>query len=122
MTGGAVLTMPERRVARIQEKGQVTLPVDLRRKLGLKKGDLVSFVETNGGVLIAPQAVGDTKAPKTLAEQGISLEELLLPEPTEGGISLREYSDEQIAQFIRDDRLSDEARAVLERFGRKRAR
>ena len=34
---------------RVQEKGQVTLPLEIRRKLKLKKGDLVTFVETEDG-------------------------------------------------------------------------
>ena len=32
----------DRKLVRVQEKGQVTLPADLRRKSGLKKGDLVA--------------------------------------------------------------------------------
>ena len=39
---------------RIQEKGQVTIPTKIRRKLNLRKGDMVMFVETNAGVLIKP--------------------------------------------------------------------
>jgi AbrB family looped-hinge helix DNA binding protein len=30
----------------VQEKGQVTIPVEIRKKLGLKKGDYVAFIET----------------------------------------------------------------------------
>lgn len=39
---------------RVQEKGQVTIPQELRKKLNLKKGDLVTFVETSSGILILP--------------------------------------------------------------------
>jgi AbrB family looped-hinge helix DNA binding protein len=39
---------------RIQEKGQVTIPTKIRRKLNLRKGDMVMFVETEAGVLIKP--------------------------------------------------------------------
>jgi antitoxin PrlF len=42
---------------RIQEKGQVTIPCQIRKKLNLKKGDLVVFVETEAGVLIKPASV-----------------------------------------------------------------
>jgi AbrB family looped-hinge helix DNA binding protein len=41
----------------VQEKGQVTIPAEIRKKLGLKKGDLVAFVETEQGVLLSPQEV-----------------------------------------------------------------
>ena len=36
----------QRNFVRVQEKGQVTLPADVRKRLGIKKGDLVAFVET----------------------------------------------------------------------------
>lgn len=39
---------------RIQEKGQVTIPTKIRRKLNLRKGDMVLLVETDAGVLIKP--------------------------------------------------------------------
>jgi AbrB family looped-hinge helix DNA binding protein len=39
---------------RITEKGTVTIPVDVRRRLGLGKGALVDFVSTDEGVLIVP--------------------------------------------------------------------
>ena len=39
---------------RIQEKGQVTIPTKIRKKLNLRKGDVVMFVETSAGVLIKP--------------------------------------------------------------------
>jgi AbrB family looped-hinge helix DNA binding protein len=39
---------------RIQEKGQVTIPRQIRKKLNLKRGDLVVFVETEAGVIVKP--------------------------------------------------------------------
>lgn len=47
--------MATRKYSRIQEKGQVTVPAEIRRKLGLEKGDLVSFEEGPEGVLLVPQ-------------------------------------------------------------------
>lgn len=73
--------MPERKLVRVQEKGQVTLPTEVRKRLGLKKGDMVAVIETDGGVLITPQQVLATRAldriGSVLREQGLSLEELL---------------------------------------------
>lgn len=73
--------MATRRLVRVQEKGQVTLPSDLRRKLGLKKGDLVAVSETSDGILIAPQQVIASKAldeiGAILKEEGYSLEDLI---------------------------------------------
>lgn len=65
----------------VQEKGQVTIPAEIRRKLGLKKGDLVAFIETDQGVLISPQEIVAMEAldrlGEMLKERGISLEELI---------------------------------------------
>ena len=44
-----------RKYSRVQEKGQVTVPADIRRKLGLEKGDLVSFEGGVEGILLVPQ-------------------------------------------------------------------
>ncbi len=42
---------------RIQKKGQVTIPRQIRNKLNLKQGDLVVFVETDNGVMVKPASV-----------------------------------------------------------------
>lgn len=71
----------DRKLVRVQEKGQVTLPSEVRERLGLKKGDLVSVVVTNEGILITPQQVvaNDAldKLGLALREKGLSLEELI---------------------------------------------
>ncbi len=73
--------MMERKLVRVQEKGQVTLPAEIRRRLHIKKGDLVAVVETPEGVLIAPQEIVAARAldriGEVLRERGLSLEELI---------------------------------------------
>ena len=73
--------MARRNLVRVQEKGQVTLPTELRRKLGLKKGDLVEVSETPQGLLITPQQAVATRAldeiGAALRERGVTLEELI---------------------------------------------
>jgi AbrB family looped-hinge helix DNA binding protein len=73
--------MQDRKLVRIQEKGQVTIPTEIRKKLGLKRGDLVAVVETPEGVFITPQQVLATKAldsiGEILKERGLSLTELI---------------------------------------------
>ncbi len=68
-------------LVRVQEKGQVTIPSEIRRKLKLKKGDLVVFVETESGVMIKPAEILVSSAldeiGRTLEAKGIDLEELL---------------------------------------------
>ena len=59
----------------------MTIPVDLRRRLGLKKGDLVAFVETEEGILIAPQELVAMKALDRIGEilekEGLTLDQLI---------------------------------------------
>src|SRR5918999_3009667 len=73
--------MQDRKLVRIQEKGQVTIPTEIRKKLGLKRGDLVAVMETPEGVFITPQQVVATKALDSigniLKEQGLSLAEVI---------------------------------------------
>ncbi|GHU89740.1 AbrB family transcriptional regulator [Clostridia bacterium] len=39
-------------VARISSKGQVTIPIEIRRRLGLKEGDKVVFTEQNDNIVL----------------------------------------------------------------------
>jgi AbrB family looped-hinge helix DNA binding protein len=39
-------------VARISIKGQVTIPIEIRKKLGLKEGDKVVFVEKGDNIVL----------------------------------------------------------------------
>lgn len=72
---------PQPQLVRVQEKGQVTLPAAVRKRLGLKKGDLVAVTQTEGGILITPQEVVANKLldqiGEALAERGLTLEELI---------------------------------------------
>ena len=85
---------PALKLVRIQEKGQVTLPVDVRRSLGLKKGDLVAVTQTEDGVLITPQEVLANKMldriGQLLREQGVTLEDMIESGREERGKILEE--------------------------------
>jgi len=77
-----------------QARGQVTIPIEIRRKLGLTKGDMVAFVETEDGVLISPQEVVAMEALDRIGEalkaRGISLEEMI-----ESGREIRGQMEEE---------------------------
>jgi AbrB family looped-hinge helix DNA binding protein len=79
----------ETKLVRIQEKGQITLPASIRKRLGLKKGDLVAIEETPEGVLITPRGVAAINAlaeiGDALREQGLTLEDMI-----ESGKAIRE--------------------------------
>jgi antitoxin PrlF len=71
----------DRTLVRILEEGQVTLPADVRKRLGLKTGDLVAVTETPEGVLITPRGVDAinalTEIGDALKEQGLTLEDMI---------------------------------------------
>jgi AbrB family looped-hinge helix DNA binding protein len=64
--------------ARIQQKGQVTIPTSFRKKHNLKKGDMVMFVETRKGLLIKPAEVIVSEALDEIGEalkaEGVTLD------------------------------------------------
>jgi len=71
----------EVKLAVVQKRGQVTIPIELRRKLGIEEGGVVAFIETKDGILLSPREVLAMDAldriGEVLREQGISLEELI---------------------------------------------
>ena len=41
-------------IATVTSKGQITIPAQVRKRLGLRPGSKISFEECNGAYLIAP--------------------------------------------------------------------
>jgi len=52
-------------LAKITSKGQITLPIDIRRKLGVKEGDKVLFVEEAGKIYILNSSMEALKEAQT---------------------------------------------------------
>lgn len=53
-------------LAKITTKGQITLPISIRRDLNLKEGDKVAFIEKDGNyILINPISLAIDKARNT---------------------------------------------------------
>ena len=44
-------------LAKITTHGQVTIPLEIRKKLGVKDGDKIIFLEENGRVLVENAAI-----------------------------------------------------------------
>jgi AbrB family looped-hinge helix DNA binding protein len=65
----------------LQAKGQVTIPLEIRKRLNLKQGDRVVFIETERGVVIKPAEVVVNAALDTigrgLKKKGVTLEQLI---------------------------------------------
>jgi AbrB family looped-hinge helix DNA binding protein len=43
----------------ISSKGQITVPIEVRRRLGLKQGDRVEFVVDNGHTVLRPARLSE---------------------------------------------------------------
>jgi AbrB family looped-hinge helix DNA binding protein len=69
--------MAVRKYSRIQEKGQVTIPAEIRRNLGLEKGDLVAFEERDDGVLIIPFTDDVEEMDALLRPHGMTFQDLI---------------------------------------------
>lgn len=74
----------EARLLRVEEDssaGQVALPVDLREKLGLRRGDIVAVIETPNGLLLTSQRAAVerdlARVDTELREHGVSLDEMV---------------------------------------------
>jgi len=46
-------------IAKVQDKGQVTIPTHLRDQAGISRGDLVEFSFRNGRIIITPTLGGN---------------------------------------------------------------
>ena len=66
----------------VSRRGQITLPALLRRRLGIKAGDVMILEDRGHEVVLKPRAT----------------------------IEVETYSDDQIAKWDADDRLSEEDR------------
>lgn len=51
--------------ATVTSKGQVTIPAEVRQRLGIESGDRIEFVEIEGGYAIKP-AIDDVRSLKGL--------------------------------------------------------
>ena len=69
----------------ISKKGQITLPADLRKRLGLEAGDTVIAEERNGELVLRPSAV----------------------------LEVEIYNEEDIARWDEEDRLDGQTRQKI---------
>jgi len=76
----------------ISKKGQVTLPAELRKKMGLTAGGMVIAEEKDGELILRPAAV----------------------------VEIDLYADEQVARWDEEDRLDAQTRKmILDKLGER---
>jgi len=71
----------------VSARGQITLPADLRHRLGIKEGGVVTLEERHGELILRPAAV----------------------------VELTMYSDEDIRRWDAEDELSDAERGRIKK-------
>ena len=77
----------------VSSRGQITLPADIRKRLGIAAGGIVIVEERRGEIALRPAAIPEIET----------------------------YSDAQIARWNDEDRLDESKRpAILQRFAAKR--
>ena len=80
------------KLSKVQKKGQVTIPIEIRENLGIQEGDFVAFIQTEEGVLISPQSVVAMRSldqiGQALKEQGIVEYPLILAFSQQEGASI----------------------------------
>ena len=68
-------------VTRMREKGQVTIPADIRESLHLSKDSILSIAKVGDGILLTPRPsvyeAASARFVKAAKEKGISLDDLL---------------------------------------------
>jgi antitoxin PrlF len=69
----------------VSSRGQITLPAALRKRLGIKGGDVVILEDRGNEVVLKPGVI----------------------------FEIQHYSDEEIAQWDAEDKLSDQERAQI---------
>ena len=69
----------------VSKKGQITLPADIRNKLGLEAGDTLIAEEKNGELILRPATV----------------------------LEIELYRDEDIARWDEEDRLDSQTRCKI---------
>ena len=81
------------KLVRPLSRGQITIPVEFRKKLGIDTNTILSLALRGNKIEITPAIVRE-----------VDEEEL------------REYTDEEISQFLRDDKIDRETASTVKRL------
>ena len=105
----------------VTTKGQVTVPAELREKLGIKPGDRVGFVEENGRLIIQPHPQGWRPLSASLRPKNPSACQLWIkPSRTSGKTVLALDTNVLVRILIDDTQFIDQCAAA--RAGKRRWR
>ena len=86
-------------MATLKEKGQITVPANIRRQIQAHKGDIFNFEVVNGRVVMTPQMPAGSH-PKTKQRKGADIGRYI------GSMKGQFGSVEEIDAYIRNERDS----------------
>ena len=86
-------------LATLKEKGQITVPANIRRQIQAHKGDIFNFEVVNGRVVMTPQMQAATQ-PRTKQRKGADIGKYI------GSMKGKFGCVEEIDEYIRNERDS----------------
>lgn len=66
---GETYIMAKPKIVRLSEKGQLVLPLALRKKLGIAGGDYLIVDEKDGQIMISPLTIGERALEQKVAAE-----------------------------------------------------
>ncbi|MCL5072904.1 MAG: AbrB/MazE/SpoVT family DNA-binding domain-containing protein [Actinobacteria bacterium] len=84
---------PMTKLVRPLSRGQITIPIEFRKKLGIETNTILSLALKGNKIEIVPAIVREV-----------------------GEEELREYTDKEISQFLQDDKIDRETARTVKRL------
>lgn len=89
-------------LVKVRGKAQVTLPVKVRRSLGIEEGDYLQVDVEAGRIVMSPQAVIDKLPWVELSEEGERMVQEGLDDIAAGRVAKHETAESLIAELHRE--------------------
>jgi len=89
-------------IVKVRDKAQITLPVAIRRALGIKEGDYLEAEIQGNKLILTPQVFVAKSEPVTLSEQGEQMLEEALDDIRAGRVKEADDVESMIAELHRE--------------------
>ncbi len=86
-------------LVKVKTKAQITLPLKVRRALGIEEGDYLQVEVQDNKIVLVPQALVTKLPPVTLSEEGQRMLEEALEDVREGRIKEHDSVESLIAEL-----------------------
>ena len=89
----ADLEKPLTKLIKPLSRGQITIPIEFRKKLGINSSTILNLSLKGNKIEIVPAKIQEV-----------------------GDEDLREYTDEEISQFLKDDKIDKKTASIVKRL------